>query len=353
MISNDEHTSQVSFLSILIFTVTMKEPKSLHDIIRQHPRERLLVQPLEWIQMHIELLKCSFIDESTEKISETSETSTSEASGSKKTVDRDARTAERLATSEMKNAAIKKLISEDGGPLRFQRPFGYFCFGKKHEYRLHGAVFSMRSSGSLAPVFAFLQKGMIRIQREGVFQPPRPRRSNPPAEMLRKMRLKLLEPEDQWRDPYILAVLIGLAQSQAEDKSSHQTRFRQNHVFKTCAVYVDEENSEFMYFYNGQMSLAFLSKFEYPQTLHKPAGAISSELSIRMKKLTFKPYSTLKSRLLAEIQECYKDDNNEQIDKQGSAEKGATVQDSGAKSQQSHAEKQVGAPCRRDNLEIR
>jgi hypothetical protein len=99
----------------------MKEPKSLHDIIRQHPRERLLVQPLEWIQMHIELLKCSFIDESTEKISETSETSTSEASGSKKTVDRDARTAERLATSEMKNAAIKKLISEDGGPLRFQR----------------------------------------------------------------------------------------------------------------------------------------------------------------------------------------------------------------------------------------
>jgi hypothetical protein len=90
----------------------------------------------------------------------------------------------------------------------------------------------MRTSGSLAPVFAFLQKGMIRIQREGVFQPPRPRRPNPPAELLRKMRLKQLEPKDQWRDPYILAVLIGLAQSQAEDKSSPQTRFRQNHVFK-------------------------------------------------------------------------------------------------------------------------
>jgi hypothetical protein len=92
----------------------MAEVKSIHDIIRQHPRERLLVQPLEWIQLHLELLKCSFVDESTEILSESSETSASEASGSK-------RTAERLATSEMKNAAIKKLISEDGGPLRFQR----------------------------------------------------------------------------------------------------------------------------------------------------------------------------------------------------------------------------------------
>jgi hypothetical protein len=165
-------------------------------------------------------------------------------------VNHSAKTAERLATSEMKNAAIKKLVSEDGGPLRFQRydpktietfiialadvfrPFGYFCFGKKHEFRLHGSIFSVRSSGSLAPVFAFLQKGMIRIQREGLFQTPRPRRSNPPAELLRKLRLKQLEPEDRFRDPYILAVLIGLAQSQAEDKSSPQTRHRQDHVFK-------------------------------------------------------------------------------------------------------------------------
>lgn len=228
----------------------MREPKSIHDIIRQHPRERLLVQPLEWTQLHLELLKCSFVDETPEDQPEDSENKASEASGSRKIVNHSAKTAERLATSEMKNAAIKKLVSEDGGPLRFQRydlktimtflialadvfrPFGYFCFGEKHEFRLHGSIFSLRSSGNLAPVFAFLQKGMIRIQREGLFQTPRPRRSNPPAELLRKLRLKQLEPEDRFRDPYILAVLIGLAQSQAEDKSSPQTRHRQDHVFQ-------------------------------------------------------------------------------------------------------------------------
>lgn len=99
----------------------MVEAKSVYDIIRQHPRERLLVQPLEWVQLHLELLKCSFIDDSTEGLQVDMEKITLEPSGSKKTVDRDARTAERLATSEMKNAAIKKLISEDGAPLRFQR----------------------------------------------------------------------------------------------------------------------------------------------------------------------------------------------------------------------------------------
>ncbi|KAM0343407.1 hypothetical protein ACHAPU_008588 [Fusarium lateritium] len=288
----------------------MSEPKSINDIIRQHPRERLLVQPLEWTQLHLELLKCSFQEDVVDELPENQDIDTSEAKGGKKSVDRDARTAERLATSEMKNAAIKKLIAEDGGPLRLQRPFGYFCFGKKHEYRLHGAVFSMRSSGSLSPVFAFLQRGMIRIQREGVYGLPKPRRPNPPAEMLREMRLKQIQPANQWHDPYIFAALVGLAQSQAEDKQSPKAPFGENHKFDVCAVYVDEKNTDFMHFYSAAVSVAFLSKFEYPHTLMRPRNAMSSELGIRMKKVPFRPYSTLKSRLLTEIEAGYKDEES-------------------------------------------
>ena len=61
------------------------------------------------------------MDETPEDDPEESENKASEASGSRKIVNHSAKTAERLATSEMKNAAIKKLVSEDGGPLRFQR----------------------------------------------------------------------------------------------------------------------------------------------------------------------------------------------------------------------------------------
>lgn len=45
---------------------------------------------------------------------------------------------------------------------------------------------------------------------------PRLRRPNPPAEQIRQLRIKEIEPVDRWRDPYILAVLVGMAQSQAE-----------------------------------------------------------------------------------------------------------------------------------------
>jgi hypothetical protein len=99
----------------------MSEAKSIYDIIRQHPRERLLVQPLEWTRLHLNLLKCSFQKEEIGNLPEELDSSASEVPGSKKSVDRDARSAERLATSEMKNAAIKKLVAEDGGPLRLQR----------------------------------------------------------------------------------------------------------------------------------------------------------------------------------------------------------------------------------------
>ncbi|KAF5022480.1 hypothetical protein F66182_5452 [Fusarium sp. NRRL 66182] len=259
----------------------MAGPKSINDIIRQHPRERLYVQPLEWTQLHLDLLKAAFQEDMLQHLSGPPENG--------KPAGRWSRAAERLANSDLKNAAIKTLVSEDGGPLRFQRPFGYFCFSPRHEFRLHGAIFSQRSSGTLAPVFAFMMRGMIGIQREGVFVLPKPRRPNPPAELLREMRLKKLEPSDPWRDPYILAVLVGMAQSQAEDKQT--PRF----------PYVDEKNHDYMYFYSAGISVAFLSKFEYPATLAKPKDAISSELCIQMKKIPFQPYSTLRPRLHAEV----------------------------------------------------
>lgn len=110
----------------------MPRPASLRDIIRQHPRERLLVQPLEWTARHLELLHCSFEEEKAEEGSSEKEDGLennggeaqvpdANESGKKKPVDRWVRTAERLATYEMKTAAIKKLLAEVDGPLKFLR----------------------------------------------------------------------------------------------------------------------------------------------------------------------------------------------------------------------------------------
>ncbi|KAF4973831.1 hypothetical protein FZEAL_9210 [Fusarium zealandicum] len=280
----------------------MPEPASIHDVIRQHPRERLLVQPLEWTSQHLRLLRCSFeeLDVSSNEDTQTN-AADKEESGQKKPVDRWARTAERLATYEMKTAAVKKLLAEADGPLKFLRPYGFFCFSTKHEFRLHGTTFTQRSSNNSAPVFAFMQRGMINTLREGVFSLPRPRRPNPPAEEIRRLRLKQIVPSDPRRDPYIVGVLLGLAQSQAESllsKMSGSEGIESDHVFKVCAALVDEKDTEFMYFYTASISAAFLSKFEYPEKLHPFPSAMSADLCIQYRGIPFLPYSTLRTRLL-------------------------------------------------------
>ncbi|KAF4459373.1 hypothetical protein FALBO_13872 [Fusarium albosuccineum] len=268
----------------------MSRRPSVHDIIRKHPRENLWVQPLEWTSLHLELLNCTFEDAADP------EDAVERDLGEGKYVDRWARTAERLATSEMKTVAAKKLLAEADGPLKFLRPFGYFCFGSEHEFRLHGAIFAQRS-GKQTPMFAFMQRGMIRIQREGVFPLPRPRRVNPPAELLQRLRLRRLEPSDPWRDPYILAVLVGMAQSQAQSLYSEKGSFDQSHLFKACAALVDENNTDFMFFYTANISAAFLSKFEYPNKLRPSKETLSSELRIGCKKIPFQPFASLRGRL--------------------------------------------------------
>jgi hypothetical protein len=68
------------------------------------------------------------------------------------------------------------------------------------------------------PVFAFMQRAMIKIQRELVYPVPGSRRriqNNVPVAEMRQLQLKHLNPADPSRDPYILAVLVGLAQEQA------------------------------------------------------------------------------------------------------------------------------------------
>jgi hypothetical protein len=90
------------------------------------------VQPLEWTARHLELLHCSFEEEKFEEgdpekeevldnNGEDVQVPDANEPGKKKPVDCWARTAERLATYEMKTAAMKKLLAERDGPLKFLR----------------------------------------------------------------------------------------------------------------------------------------------------------------------------------------------------------------------------------------
>lgn len=79
-----------------------------------------------------------------------------------------------------------------------------------------------------------MQRRMIRIQRENLFPMRRGRQPNEAVDTLRKRRLDLIEPSNHYQDPYILAVLIGLAQSQAkaEDSCKHSNGHSNDRIYQ-------------------------------------------------------------------------------------------------------------------------
>ncbi|ENH75033.1 hypothetical protein FOC1_g10010417 [Fusarium oxysporum f. sp. cubense race 1] len=283
--------------------MSLSKPERVHDLIAQHPRVRVWVHPLEWSEIHLKLLNASFTEIDTDEISENHEDGAAQTSETQKPAVSDYRIVRQFAQTSMKSKNLKILIC-DNGPLKLLRPRGYFCFGEEKPLDLQGAIFNQREAvhkDSYAGAFAFIQGNLVRNLREGLFPLPNRLRHDPAAKWLRELRVKKIEPQDQWRDPYILCVLLGLAQSQAEDKTSPKYPFAEDHIFKTCAALTDDKNEDFMCFYTAEFSVAFISKFEYPLDLKKPKDAMSSELSIGRKQILYRPYKTFRARLLAEI----------------------------------------------------
>ncbi|KAH7131501.1 hypothetical protein B0J13DRAFT_105320 [Dactylonectria estremocensis] len=291
---------------------------SVDEIIRRHPRERLFVQPVEWTGRHLELLQCSFElqddDEGSRRRTAREEAHDADLSDCRP-FSYWTHEAESLAVSDSKNAAIRRILTDRKGPFKCTRPFGFFHFGSDHTFRLHGLVFAPCSPRQAPgqeqprPVFAFMQRGMIRIQREAAFPLPRPRRRqrlpNLPVAAARLLQLKHLEPADPCRDPYILAVLLGLAQAQAELSSlaeSGSNNAWKRREYRVSAAFVDEENTKYMNFYSANVSAAFLGHFDYPESIQTPQLQIlSSSLTIQQREFPYKPYSSLRQRLIDAI----------------------------------------------------
>ena len=84
-----------------------------------------------------------------------------------------------------------------------------------------------------------MQRRMIRMQRENLYPIRRNRRFNEPVETLRQRRLAHIEPSNHYQDPYIFAVLIGLAQSQAKVDHSHNDMngHRKDRVYQVSRKY--------------------------------------------------------------------------------------------------------------------
>lgn len=96
---------------------------AVEKILRQHPRERLFVQPLEWTSRHLELLGITFQEDVTEvdELEHRFQQLSVYGSPDPETLAKLTDAAEGLGISEIKNHFMRKLFTEAGGFFEVHR----------------------------------------------------------------------------------------------------------------------------------------------------------------------------------------------------------------------------------------
>ncbi|KAK5657959.1 hypothetical protein OQA88_2511 [Cercophora sp. LCS_1] len=105
-------------------------------------------------------------------------------------------------------------------------------------------------------------------------------------------------PKDPLRDPYMVAVLIALAQSQRFESSKWQQQWRQqqrkdeNGIYWRVVLMVTDNGHEWLHIYGASISAEFLNRFDAPTYSPPPTGGINAAgMTIEYWRLRLRPYS--------------------------------------------------------------
>jgi len=179
------------------------EPLSINDILRKHNGDRLFVPPLHLTLQHLALLECHFAGKEIGlhgyKQSQFPESLRV--------------TARQLPGSfQAKTSIIRDLLAHFN--LRCCNTELSFSFGQRVVASIKtDGLFSPASSPNL-PRLAYLDLEATKLRRNNSVPIPKSRQPNRPAIRLQLKRRQRLQPAKNFGDPYIVAVLIALAQKQ-------------------------------------------------------------------------------------------------------------------------------------------
>ncbi|KAI3260490.1 hypothetical protein CBS147309_7597 [Penicillium roqueforti] len=228
------HPSQSESLTMYPPTTVrgLPQPDSIQAILRDNCGTRLYVRPIAWTSNQLRLLTCQFRPQKERRPQNPQTQPASQDPGfhgdraaddavqikpvkgrSRRAMISANHLAGRFAL-DVKKAAVKTILGtydieySDSDNLQF-----YFNRRAVARIRTEGVF----TNNSVAPNLAYITFGKIQLLREKhvSYTPPRKRnRSNEPGFRVWEKKLKLLEPQNPVEDPYIVAILIALAQGQ-------------------------------------------------------------------------------------------------------------------------------------------
>ncbi|KAJ6445010.1 hypothetical protein O9K51_03412 [Purpureocillium lavendulum] len=269
-------------------------PLSIHDLARRHPRSRILVEPLLWTPLHLELLRCSFSAVFDEPLPAMAFNTVCDD----KSLDR---LAHRLSSDSFDRAfAVEGLLGDLDGPLRCHRPLFFNLRGYRYielpcAYYCLRAECGGRDNSSVPLVAAVIDyDSIIRSRKKRIINTCIGSRYNKIAVAMAHIKQRKYASILPLQEPYLAAVLIALAQHQWS--ALGPTTRKQASGVKPKLVYVSDD-AESLHVYSSNVSSAFLSMFDDPSL----APSAQESLSIHITAIPYQPFATLQSRLLAQL----------------------------------------------------
>ncbi|KAH7309112.1 hypothetical protein B0I35DRAFT_441465 [Stachybotrys elegans] len=277
-----------------------KEPPSLasmsiNQITRIYCRERLIVNPLYWTSRQLELLQCSFTDPVPAPIPTRFEF-TGERAGKRAIA-----TMRYRWDSVGRDWGILDLVQFDGGPLQSERNSLRFRYGRLYKTLQYTTTFRARLEGGekadSPAIAAYLNHTLFRDYREDKFYPhSHPRRGKNIAFSLYRLRLKKVTPSNCLFEPYVVAIMIAIAQEQQRATLKQQGPQLSDKSTFSAKLLSSSEDKDYLHLYTADFPSSFLDKLKYPSI---PPPCPTPPISIQILAIPFKPYKSLRDRILA------------------------------------------------------
>ncbi|KAE8152934.1 hypothetical protein BDV25DRAFT_127559 [Aspergillus avenaceus] len=283
--------------------MTELNPKSFHDLILNHPT--VLVNPLQWTSRHLDLVGCRFEDAATISAGPEAVPTDNTNGGIRSRYLEHLSDAELIATNPfpaIKRRHLTNLLVHKTGNFTDPRNGPSFHFQGRPTHRPRYLMFRGREGlndvddihhGS-PMVVGYVHYTSVNGDRRRQFEPcPGPMGTiNHVGASICQKRLFQTSPKEWTEDPYFVCHLIALAQYQARKSDSPRPP-----VFTPRLLVTNVLDQRSMLLYEADITSDLLRGLEYPRhTTCAMAWPV-----IRRKRVTYKPYDTFASRLVAEL----------------------------------------------------
>lgn len=275
---------------------------SIRQRLGHYSRSRILVEPLLWTELHLDLLSCDFIGPSPAPPDVIMKL---EYPGDERRL--------RSFKSEFcpghgnREGGMRALLGGSEVPLQWFMHLE-LRFGDYPGIILPCSYFCLRNectddAGPLPPppIIAHIDQGHIAFMRKRKIQSlyGRSARYNRPGAKLASLRLKRLVPTEPLREPYLVAVLIALAQQQW--RTLGPATIKRVSGVRSKLLYTSVgPGGDALHLYSTTVSSTFLAMVD--NVAFVPPTPQS--LSIQLTAIPFEPLDTLRNRLMALILEA-------------------------------------------------